>query len=232
MRFTLLDYLFTTIVVLILLGSSGGLTVALRPLTSRLPSEYWGIAEVLLFAVIFFLLLGAIYPRILRLVSPFRESTIFSSDDKSLYCFIWKQTVFTYEWTGTILSYVIPVILRGLFYQMLGAKVGKGVLVAGKIVEPQMVSIGDYSILGDTSLLMAHAMSQDEVILKRIELGKYVTVGAHAILMPGVRIGDRSIVAVGSVVAMDTVIPSGEVWGGIPAAKIRDVKKKELPGLS
>jgi acetyltransferase-like isoleucine patch superfamily enzyme len=95
-----------------------------------------------------------------------------------------------------------------------------------------MVTIGDYSILGDTSLLMAHAMSQDEVILKRIELGRYVTVGAHAIIMPGVRIGDRSIVAVGSVVSMDTVIPPGEIWAGMPAVKIRDVKKRERPGLS
>lgn len=232
MRFTLLDYLFTTAIVLILAASSGGLVVALRPLVDGLPVEYRGIVGILLFVVLFFLLLGAVYPRILRLVSPFKENAVFSSDDRSLYCFVWKQTVFTYEWTGTILSYVIPVILRGLFYRMLGARVGKGVLVAGKIVEPQMVTIGDYSILGDTSLVMAHAMSQDEVILKRIELGRYVTVGAHAIIMPGVRIGDRSIVAVGSVVSTDTVIPPGEIWAGMPAVKIRDVKQRERPGLS
>ena len=232
MRFTILDYLFTTAIVLTLAVISGGLIVALRPLIDGLPLEYRGIVGILLFVALFFLLLGAVYPRILRLISPFRENAVFSSDDRSLYCFVWKQTVFTYEWTGTILSYVIPVILRGLFYRMLGARIGKGVLVAGKIVEPQMVTIGDYSILGDTSLLMAHAMSQDEVILKRIELGRYVTVGAHAIIMPGVRIGDRSIVAVGSVVSMGTVIPPGEVWAGMPAVKIRDVKKRERPGLS
>jgi hypothetical protein len=232
MRFTILDYLFTTATVLTLAVISGGLVVALRPLAGGLPLEYRGIVTLLLFVLVFFFLLGAVYPRILRLISPFKEEAVFSSDDRSLYCFVWKQTVFTYEWTGTILSYVIPVILRGLFYRMLGARIGKGVLVAGKIVEPQMVTIGDYSILGDTSLLMAHAMSQDEVILKRIELGRYVTVGAHAIIMPGVRIGDRSIVAVGSVVSMGTVIPPGEVWAGMPAVKIRDAKKRERPGLS
>ncbi len=232
MRFTILDYLFTTVIVLIMAAAAGGLVFALRPLVDGLPLEYRGIVTLLLFVLFFFFILGVVYPRILRLISPFKEDAVFSSDDRSLYCFVWKQTVFTYEWTGTILSYVIPVILRGLFYRMLGARVGKGVLVAGKIVEPQMVTIGDYSILGDTSLLMAHAMSQDEVILKRIELGRYVTVGAHAIIMPGVRIGDRSIVAVGSVVSTDTVIPPGEVWAGMPAARIRDVKERELPGLS
>jgi hypothetical protein len=52
----------------------------------------------------------------------------------------WKQTVITQRMDGTILSYVIPVILRGLFYRILGARMGRG-CCAGKIVEPQMVTI-------------------------------------------------------------------------------------------
>jgi carbonic anhydrase/acetyltransferase-like protein (isoleucine patch superfamily) len=179
--------------------------------------------------MVFFLLLGVIYPRILRKISPFLDEAVFSSNDRSLYCFIWKQTVFAYEWTGSIFSYVIPVVLRGLFFRLLGAQIGKGVLIAGKIVEPQMVTIGSYSIVGDTSLIMAHAMSQDRVILKRIVLGNYVTVGAHAIIMPGVRIGDHSIVATGAVVSMNTIIPPCEVWGGMPAIKLRDLDERHSP---
>jgi carbonic anhydrase/acetyltransferase-like protein (isoleucine patch superfamily) len=226
MRFTSLDYLFTTAIVLVFAACSVGFVQATSRLLAGLPLEYRGILNITIFLLVFFFILGAVYPRILRKISPFREEAVFSSDDRSLYCFIWKQTVFTYEWTGSILSYVIPVILRGLFYSMLGAKIGRNVLIAGKIVEPQMVKIGNNSIVGDTSLLMAHAMSQDKVILKCIVLGDSVTIGAHAIVMPGVRIGNYSIIAVGSVVLMDTVIPSGEVWGGIPAVKIRDLEKK------
>ena len=47
-----------------------------------------------------------------------------------------------------------------------------------------------------------------------------VWIGTAAIIMSGVTIGRGSIVAAGSVVTKD--IPSCEIWGGVPARKIRD----------
>ncbi|MBE9547260.1 MAG: hypothetical protein IMF10_07185 [Proteobacteria bacterium] len=91
-----------------------------------------------------------------------------------------------------------------------------------------MVEIGDYSFTGEMSLLMAHALMKETVVLKRIVIGNYVSVGAHAVIMPGVRIGDESIVATGALVSMGTVIPSGEVWGGIPARKIGNIDQSHV----
>jgi acetyltransferase-like isoleucine patch superfamily enzyme len=54
-----------------------------------------------------------------------------------------------------------------------------------------------------------------------VELGDNVWVGAGCILLPGTRIGDNSVVAAGSVVNRE--IPPGEIWGGIPARKIKDL---------
>ena len=51
-----------------------------------------------------------------------------------------------------------------------------------------------------------------------------VFVGTHCIICKGVRIGNRSIVAAGSVVVKD--IPNGEVWGGNPAKFIRKIANK------
>jgi len=47
-----------------------------------------------------------------------------------------------------------------------------------------------------------------------------VFIGAHTIILKGVNIGAKSIVAAGSVVVKS--IPSGEVWGGNPAKFIRE----------
>lgn len=222
MKFTLLDFLIT-IVVLVLISICDFLMVTiLGCVVNHLPIEYRGLINVVIFCAVFFILLGGVYARILRFISPPADA-IFSSGDNSIQCFIWKQTVFAYEWTASILTYITPVILRPTLFRLLGAKLGKGVLIAGKIVEPQMVEIGDYSFTGEISLLMAHALMKETVVLKRIIIGKYVSVGAHAVIMPGVRIGDESIVAAGALVSMDTVIPSGEVWGGIPARKIGDI---------
>ena len=55
-----------------------------------------------------------------------------------------------------------------------------------------------------------------------IHIGKKVWIGSHATILPGVTIGDNAIVAAGAVVNHD--IPSYQVWGGIPAHYIRDLK--------
>ena len=50
-------------------------------------------------------------------------------------------------------------------------------------------------------------------------------IGTAAIIMSGVTIGKGSIVAAGSVVTKD--IPPCEIWGGVPAKRIRDRFEKE-----
>lgn len=46
-----------------------------------------------------------------------------------------------------------------------------------------------------------------------------VWIGAGAIILRGVTVGSRSIIAAGAIVTKD--VPSGEIWGGIPARKMR-----------
>ena len=53
-----------------------------------------------------------------------------------------------------------------------------------------------------------------------IKLGKGVWLGAGVILTPGTTIGDNSIIAAGAVVTKH--VPENEVWGGVPARKIRN----------
>ena len=52
-----------------------------------------------------------------------------------------------------------------------------------------------------------------------VEIGNGVFIGTHCLILKGVKIGERSVVAAGSVVTKS--IPSGELWGGVPAEFIR-----------
>ena len=227
MKFTIRDFVLSITAVLITVALAMSAIYLLSPFFRHLPTEYRGIVKIAVFSMLISWGLGFVYGTILRLICPFEDS-VFSSNDQSLRCLVWKQTVFTYEWTASILAYITPVLLRPILYRLLGAKLGKGVLIGGKIVEPQMVTMGDYSFAGEMSLLMAHAIMRDSVVLKRIIIGNYVSIGSHAVIMPGVRIGDESIVAAGALVVMNTVIPPNEVWGGIPAKKIKDVDKSDV----
>lgn len=52
-----------------------------------------------------------------------------------------------------------------------------------------------------------------------IEIGNGVWICAGCTVIAGVKIGDKSILAAGSVVTQD--VPSGELWGGVPAKRIK-----------
>ncbi|MDF3129307.1 acyltransferase [Kiritimatiellaeota bacterium B1221] len=55
---------------------------------------------------------------------------------------------------------------------------------------------------------------------KAIVIEDDVFIGVNSLILKGVHIGRRSIIAAGSVVTRD--VPEGEIWGGNPAKKLRD----------
>jgi acetyltransferase-like isoleucine patch superfamily enzyme len=54
-----------------------------------------------------------------------------------------------------------------------------------------------------------------------VTIANNVWIGANAIILPGVDIGENSIVAAGAVVNTD--IPANQIWGGIPARFIKAI---------
>lgn len=88
------------------------------------------------------------------------------------------------------------------------------------------IFIGSYVNVGANSLIMDsnfHSLDWKKredrktdvqhALSKPINIGDYVFIGANCIIGKGVTIGDKSIVAAGSVVVKS--IPSNEIWGGI-----------------
>ena len=55
---------------------------------------------------------------------------------------------------------------------------------------------------------------------KSVRIGSHVWFGARSVVLKGVRVGDNSIIATGSIVSRD--VGNGVVAGGIPAKEIRD----------
>ncbi len=57
-----------------------------------------------------------------------------------------------------------------------------------------------------------------------------VLIGMNSVLLDGAVIESRSIVAAGAVVTKGTRVPSGSVYAGSPAKKIRDISPELLKG--
>lgn len=120
-----------------------------------------------------------------------------------------------------IRTHFLPVPLLRLVYQALGARFGRNSYSAGVLLDPPLVEMGDNCIIGHDAALFCHAIEGRHFALGRIRLGHNVTIGATAVVMSDVSIGDGAIVSAGAVVRKGTRIGAGEVWGGVPARRLR-----------
>jgi acetyltransferase-like isoleucine patch superfamily enzyme len=82
---------------------------------------------------------------------------------------------------------------------------------------PTGVHIGEGTYVAFGVVVLAHDMSR--AIHVDTWIGRNCFVGAHAIIMPGVRIGDECIIGAGSVVTKD--VPSHSIVGGNPARVLK-----------
>lgn len=105
-------------------------------------------------------------------------------------------------------------------------EVGANIRAAGGVI-----SIGSYSVVAQYSVLVAanHRTVLGEKFFFRpwdesrtgIVIGDNVWIAAGCVILPGTTIGNNVVVAAGSVVNKD--IPDNEIWGGVPAKKLKDL---------
>lgn len=97
-----------------------------------------------------------------------------------------------------------------------------------KIIIGNNVKIGGGTRIFDTDFhsleyLSRRTATTDKLSAKQspVIIGDDVFIGANCIIGKGVKIGDRSIIAAGSVVTKS--VPSDEIWGGNPAKFLKKV---------
>lgn len=115
----------------------------------------------------------------------------------------------------------IPVPLMRLFYLALGTRLGANTYSAGLLLDPPFLSLGRDCLVGQQAMLVPHVIEGRRLAHYPIAIGDRVTIGAGAIVLAGTTIGDDAIVSSGAVVTKGTRIGAGEVWGGVPARRLR-----------
>lgn len=89
------------------------------------------------------------------------------------------------------------------------------------------IFIGDGCLIGHQVVIatLNHDLNPDtraSMTPKKVTIGKSVWVGSHATILPGVNIGDGSIVAAGAVVSKD--VPERCIVAGVPAKIIKNIQ--------
>ncbi len=112
---------------------------------------------------------------------------------------------------------------KNWLYRIVGVQVGKNAsIAAGVSIDfffPELIEIGENTIIGFDSLLLAHEYLQHEWRTGSVKIGKNVLIGARCTIMPGVEIGDNAVISACSLVNHD--VPAGAFVGGVPARVIR-----------
>jgi acetyltransferase-like isoleucine patch superfamily enzyme len=115
-----------------------------------------------------------------------------------------------------------------------GVKIGKHVFLGGGNIldraRPDLITIEDYVSLAGGVYILTHSNpttplreilgpSSHKVAPVVIKRGAWIAV--NVVILPGVTIGENSIVATGSVVTQD--VPSMTIFGGTPAKEIKKI---------
>lgn len=92
---------------------------------------------------------------------------------------------------------------------------------------PGLVTIGDDCIVAPNARILTHDACRlaltGEYVIEPTTIGNSVYIGYGAVVMPGITIGDRSVVGANAVVTHD--VPSGVVVAGVPAKQICTVEE-------
>ncbi len=145
---------------------------------------------------------------------------------------LWGTFYFRWWFVKSLLSivpidYLAGTPLLGLFYRLLGAKIGANVHLATDLATAvDLISIGDDSSIGTDAVLRAHTVKNGRLILEPITIGKGCFVGNRAIVAGGAEMADGARLEDLSLLPAGKAIPPGETWRGSPA-KFTGAKSQE-----
>jgi acetyltransferase-like isoleucine patch superfamily enzyme len=112
---------------------------------------------------------------------------------------------------------LVQKVRRQYFVTIWQMNIGKGSVISfsAKLdkTNPRGVHIGEYTVVTFGAAILTHDHVNNRH--RSVHIGNNCFIGAHSIILPGVRIGDNCVVGAASVVARD--LPAGSLVVGNPA---------------
>ena len=135
----------------------------------------------------------------------------------------WYKTVSAWKATRNgfvimLARHVPSLAFKRWLYRSIGMQIGAHVSFAWHVTPdlffPELIDVGDNTIIGYNTTILAHEYLLQEWRTGPVRIGANVTIGANCTILPGVVIGDGAVVSAMSLVNKD--VPAGATVGGVP----------------
>lgn len=171
--------------------------------------------------------------------SEVNKAMVAVSDETRRLCAILNNGVYTNEEIRQQMSQITGQELDESFSLFLpftsdfgkNIRIGKNVFINSgcRFQDQRQIIIGDGSLIGHNVVFATinhdyDPLNRGTMYLKPIELKQRTWIGSNATILPGVTIGENSVVAAGSVVTKD--VPPDTIVGGNPAKFISNLEDK------
>ena len=147
---------------------------------------------------------------------------------------IWRRLIFNYAYKNLIFEPINKKIIRPKIWKRLGCKVGKNVMIGHAVRldfgNAALIEVGDNVIISNNTTILCHKRDVSKYkqgdmaldmpfIYDKVTIESGSQIGINCTILPGVTIGEGSIIGSCSVVTKD--IPAWSIAVGNPAKVVR-----------
>lgn len=115
--------------------------------------------------------------------------------------------------------------LRLAVHRLRGVRFAGRAFISRRVIletkHPERISIGSNVFIGIGTTVIAHHDTSEDISGVGVRIGNNVYIGPHCVLLPGVEIGDNSVIAAGSVVS--GAIAKNRLVRGNPPNTLADI---------
>ena len=153
-----------------------------------------------------------------------------SETGESSYCWIKIKPIYQvlFNWLMAKIASIVPIKSKPFFYRLMGIKIGKNVQIMPQfkadIFFPELITIEDGCVIGQDAFFTCHEFNTKEFRYGPITIKENVLIGARSFVLPGVTIGENSLVSAMTLVYKD--VPSNVLAFGSPLQFKKSDKKK------
>lgn len=157
------------------------------------------------------------HDRLTRHPTPGQANSLFAWPDAKRP---WRVAL---QYLVVLMCRVLPSLrAKNWLFRRLGMTVGPGVAWALEstpdVFFPDRITVEEHAIIGYDATILCHEFLQDEYRTGDVHIGAGATIGAGAIVLPGVKVGHGATVAANSLVAED--VPPDTTVAGVPAEPV------------